>query len=361
MRLSDFDYALPEALIARYPPEVRGESRLLHLDRSTGQTEDLQFRDFPHRLRAGDVLVLNDSRVMRARLAAQKASGGQVELLLVEPATPGPDDPPHVFRAMCRPSRRLRPGQRLQVGAAEVQLLRSESDGFWCLGFEEDPVALAERVGHLPLPPYLHRDDEPTDTSRYQTVYADPEGLGSVAAPTAGLHFTEAMLQTLRARGVAIESIRLHVGPGTFLPVRTEDVAAHRMHEERFEVRPDTLERLRRAKAEGRRVLAVGTTVTRVLEALGEDWDGAPGAVRWDEGREGRCGRTAIFLRPGHRFAVVDGLLTNFHLPKSTLIMLVCAFAGMEATLRAYRHAVSENYRFFSYGDAMWIDGGVSQ
>ena len=357
MLRSDFYYDLPLSRIARHPATARTESRLLVLDGATGACRDLQFTDLPAVLRPDDLLVVNDTRVLPARLLGAKDTGGRVELLVERLL----DD--RRARVQLRASKSPAPGSRLNFDHGIAMTVRSKGDD----GFYEVELAgegalpeVLERIGHMPLPPYIDRTDEALDRERYQTVYAREPG--AVAAPTAGLHFDHAMLERLRAMGIEIVSVTLHVGAGTFQPVRVDEITQHRMHRERLVVPAATAEAVNRARAAGRRVVAVGTTVVRALES----------AVR--DGRvEARDGETDIFIYPGYRFQVVDALLTNFHLPESTLLMLVCAFAdrieargavqgstgrafsGTEAVLAAYRHAVEQGYRFFSYGDAMFL------
>ncbi len=338
MKLSDFDFELPEDRIATRPAEPRDASRLLVLQRGGGGPEHHTFRDLPSLLAPGDLLIVNDSRVLPARLFARKATGGRVELLLVEPTSDGS------WLCMASASKAIRTGQRLSFegDAAVAEVVAVEGEGFLRVAFSEEVVGIAERCGELPLPPYMKRGAEPADAERYQTVFAQLEKRGSVAAPTAGLHFTPELLSALAARGVELAKITLHVGPGTFLPVRTENVEEHRMHAERFDVPEATAQAVNAARARRSRVIAVGTTSVRTLES-------ARTLVT------AGAGRTDIFIRPGHEFLHVGGLLTNFHLPKSTLLMLVSAFAGREAVLAAYEAAVAARYRFYSYGDAMLI------
>jgi S-adenosylmethionine:tRNA ribosyltransferase-isomerase len=354
LRVEDFDYDLPEELIAQQPPAERGASRMLVMDRATGAVRDSMFAQFPSLLRAGDVLVLNDSRVIPARLYARRTlrrerekPTGRIEVMLTEPAGK------HSWRALVRPGRKVAIGERLVFPAAdgsialEAEVLERGEYGERLLRFDPDAdfFAAIERIGHTPLPPYIHRDDADADRERYQTVYARERG--SVAAPTAGLHFTPEILEAIAARGVEIAQVTLHVGLGTFAPLHVERVAEVKLHRERYTLSAETAEAVNRARREGRRVVAVGTTVVRTLEAC---------ALRAkDSEMEAHSGTTEIFISPGFEFRVVEALLTNFHLPQSSLLMLVSAFAGRERVLEAYRHAVGERYRFFSYGDCMFV------
>jgi S-adenosylmethionine:tRNA ribosyltransferase-isomerase len=343
--VSELDFALPEELIAQAPVEPRDASRLLHLPRAGGPLLDLAFTDLPGLLAPGDLLVLNDSRVIPARLLGRKESGGKVELLLVEPVPGAPPAPSSPWVAMAQASKPIRAGARLDFDGLAARVERVAGDGFYAVRFEVDDATLRtelERVGRVPLPPYIRRDAGAADRERYQTVLAREPG--SVAAPTAGLHFTRDLLSRLAARGVERATVTLHVGPGTFLPVRASRLEDHRMHDERYEVPESTARAFALARERGGRVVAVGTTAVRTLESA---FSG--GALRSGPGR------TGIFILPGHRFLAVDGLVTNFHLPRSTLLALVCAFGGTDRVLDAYRHAVASRYRFFSYGDAMAI------
>jgi S-adenosylmethionine:tRNA ribosyltransferase-isomerase len=338
MRKSDFHYSLPAELIAQFPASPRTASRLLHLDGASGALRDLRFTDLPSLLRAGDLLVFNDTRVIPARVHGRKDSGGRVEVLIERIR-----DARRVL-AQVRASKPPKPGQKLALeGDVTAEVLGREGE-FYELAFDgETPVAeTLERIGHVPLPPYIARPDETTDRERYQTVYARHRG--AVAAPTAGLHFDAAMLAALEAQGVQRAFVTLHVGAGTFQPVRVDDIREHRMHAEFLSAPQATCDKIKAAKQEGRRVVAVGTTVVRALETAARDGTIAPYE-----------GETDIFIYPGYRFRVVDALLTNFHLPESTLLMLVCAFGGTVSVLGAYRHAVKEKYRFYSYGDAMFV------
>jgi S-adenosylmethionine:tRNA ribosyltransferase-isomerase len=348
--VSDFDYELPEELIAQEPPAERGGARMLTLDRTTGAYEDRMFRDFPEFLREGDLLVLNDSRVIPARLFAHRAglhtqpghhTTGRVQVLLTEQISEWE------WRVLARPGRKALVGEVLSFGdgALCAEIIAHSEFGERTLRFE--PVAdffgEIEKLGHIPLPPYIHRAAVDGDRERYQTVYAHERG--SVAAPTAGLHFTPEILDQIRARGVQIAYVTLHVGLGTFQPVRVEWLEDIHLHTERYTLPESTASELNAAKREGRRVVAAGTTTVRTLEhcaLAGEEFAADSGS-------------TNIFISPGFEFRVVQALLTNFHLPQSTLLMLVSAFGGREHMLTAYRHAVAERYRFFSYGDCMFL------
>ncbi len=341
MNIDEFDYDLPPDLIAQAPAESRDGSRLLVLRRANGQVEDRTFADLPGLLRAGDCVVVNDSRVIPARVLAEDEAGRPVELLFVEPLNDGLS-----WRALVRPGRRCRPGAHLRASGVRLRVMAADPDGTRVIARDHGTIAaLLETHGLPPLPPYIARHAKPTpeDWERYQTVYAAAPG--SVAAPTAGLHFTTAMLEALRAAGIEIHALTLHVGPATFRPVTVATVEAHRIPGERATLSEATAQAVDSARAMGRRVVAVGTTTVRVLESAAAD----TGRVRPLDGT------AALTIRPGHRFRVVDALVTNFHLPRSSLLLLVAAFAGRERILDAYRHAVAERYRFYSYGDAMLI------
>lgn len=338
--LSQFDYELPPELIAQVPAPQRSGSRLLHLDAS-GALHDRRFAELPTLLRAGDLLVFNDTRVIKARLRGQKESGGRVEVL-VERITA-----PQTALAHVRASKSPRAGTRLRLADAfDVKVSGREGELFELL-FPENVLALLEAHGSTPLPPYIAHDAGEDDDSRYQTVYAREPG--AVAAPTAGLHFDENMLDVLAQQGVDHTFVTLHVGAGTFQPVRVEKLSEHVMHAERFHVSAETLQKIRQTRAAGGRVVAVGTTSVRALESAAAQLVSAPEGVDAE-------GDTRLFITPGYRFQLVDALITNFHLPQSTLLMLVSALAGMEPIRRAYAHAVQSRYRFFSYGDAMFIE-----
>lgn len=338
MRLSDFDYELPDELIAQHPAEQRSLSRMLHVDGSNGGISDRQFLDLPSLVRAGDLLVFNNTRVMAARLHGQKNTGGKVEILIervIEPTR---------CLAHVRASKSPKVGSSILVEDVWITMV-ARHDNLFELQLESagDFYQLMKSHGHMPLPPYIDRDDGADDEERYQTVFA--KEMGAVAAPTAGLHFDDAMLNTLSEMGVEQAEVTLHVGAGTFQPVKTENLDEHIMHSEWLSVSEETVQKIKVCKARGGRVVAVGTTSVRSLETAAKEGELKP-----------YQGDTRLFIRPGYQFQVVDLLLTNFHLPQSTLLMLVSAFAGYENIMRAYRHAVEQRYRFFSYGDAMLLE-----
>ncbi|MCC7288083.1 MAG: tRNA preQ1(34) S-adenosylmethionine ribosyltransferase-isomerase QueA [Burkholderiaceae bacterium] len=342
--LADFDFELPESLIAQQPVPQRSASRLL--DGSGRFPVDREFRDLPALLQPGDLLVLNDTRVIKARLYGEKPSGGAVEVL-VERVLPGNE-----VVAQLRVSKAPRPGTTIRFADAfDAEVLgRAGADGsMYRLRWPADPLLLLERHGHVPLPPYIKHADDAVDAERYQSVFA--RRAGAVAAPTASLHFDAGVLDALAQRGVLSASITLHVGAGTFQPVRSDDLAEHRMHSEWYEVPADTVAAIVAARARGAAVVAAGTTALRALES-------AALAAADDQPLASGARETELFITPGFRFRVVDRLITNFHLPRSTLLMLVCAFAGYEHAMALYRHAVEARYRFFSYGDAMYLARG---
>ncbi len=364
MLVSDFQYDLPPERIAQEPLADRAASRMLHLNRRAKAIHDRQFRDFPGLLRRDDLLVLNNTRVFPARLyghrsghraqpvssrnpAARDFLQGRVEVLLTRQISTDPND----WECLVRPGRKIGVGERLFFGdpaELEAEVLTRGSFGERSIRFApvSDFFSRIERLGHVPLPPYIDRPDRPGDRDRYQTVYAQTRG--SVAAPTAGLHFTPEILEQVRTRGIEIAEVTLHVGLGTFQPVRVEKVEDHRLHREHYEISPETAEMINQAKAAGRRVVAVGTTTVRTLEysaTVGE-------AGRVTAG----SGEADLFIFPGYQFRVVDALLTNFHLPQSTLLMLVCALGGKDFVIQAYRHAVDHEYRFYSYGDCVFVE-----
>jgi S-adenosylmethionine:tRNA ribosyltransferase-isomerase len=392
LRVADFDYDLPAELIAQQPPAERGQSRMLVMSSATGALRDASFSEFPALLHPGDLLVLNDTRVIPARLYARRTlrrerekPTGRIEVMLTEPLTaptlhntvilseaqrsrrtcvsssaewvgthePQPATGENLWRALVRPSRKIAIGEILVFPAPdgaialEAEVLERGLFGERLLRFKpvDDFFSTLDRIGHVPLPPYIRRDDAAADRERYQTVYSRERG--SVAAPTAGLHFTPQILDALTARGVEVARLTLHVGLGTFAPLRVESLVEVRLHRERYTLSAPAAEAINRAVAEGRRIVAVGTTVVRTLEHCALEAAGRP--------LEAHSGETEIFISPGFQFRMVSALLTNFHLPQSSLLMLVSAFAGREPVLAAYRHAVQQKYRFFSYGDCMFL------
>jgi len=364
--VADFDYDLPPELIAQQPPAERGSSRMLLLDRQTGEFRDRFFSEFAQHLRPGDLLVLNDSRVIPARLFARRTlvrerekPSGRIEVVLTEPvlASPGSNQ----WYALVRPSRKVAIGERLVFPASdgsialEAEVIERGKFGERLLEFASLPnfadfYSVLDRIGHIPLPPYIHRDDAYTDRDRYQTVFARERG--SVAAPTAGLHFTPEVFAQLSSKGIEIAHVTLHVGLGTFAPLRVDRVDDVHLHHERYSISPETAAAINAAARNGRRIVAVGTTVVRTLESAALAAGSGP--------LQPHSGETSIFISPGFQFRLVSALLTNFHLPQSSLLMLVSAFAGPDDTglnhvLASYRHAIEEKYRFFSYGDCMFI------
>jgi len=341
MRIEEFNYALPPSLIAQYPSPRRGESRLMILRRGQGAIEHREFRDLADYLHPGDLLVMNNTRVLPARLIGTKETGGRCEVLLV----PSWNGNRGEWEVLIRGSGKLKRRTRIQFSDGFYGELDVEKNGRGKILFsgQAEVMDILQEHGHLPLPPYIKRKDEPLDRDRYQTIFAERDG--SIAAPTAGLHFTHSLLQSLRAQGVGIASITLHVGIGTFTPVRTKEIEDHTMESEWIEIPESTATEIEQIKQKGGRVIAIGTTTTRALESFSNGNGGV---------RSGK-GMTSLFIRPPHPFRVLDGLITNFHLPKSTLIMLVSAFAGKDLLLKAYQEAIDRNYRFYSYGDAMLI------
>ena len=343
MKTSDFDYELPEELIAQHPAAQRDHSRLLVMDKYTGAVEHRVFRDIVNYLHAGDVLVLNNTKVIPARIFGVKEGGtAKIEVLLLK----RDDDLPNTWEVLVHPGKRAKVGTVIDFGEGRLkgEVIANTSAGrkvtFHFDGIFEE---ILEELGTMPLPPYIHEQLE--DQNRYQTVYANVDG--SAAAPTAGLHFTTELLETLRQNGIEIEEVLLHVGLGTFKPVSEEDIEDHEMHSEYYEISQETADRINKAKAEGRRIISVGTTSTRALESAAKD------------GRlQAGSGWTNIFIYPGYKWQIIDGLITNFHLPKSTLMMLVSALSTREHILAAYKEAVAQRYRFFSFGDAMFINPG---
>lgn len=337
MKTSDFSFELPDHLIARHPAAERSASRLLVFDPQQQQIDDRIFRDIESLIEPGDLLVFNNTRVIPARLFGEKASGGKLEALIERVVSE------HEVLAHVRSSRSPKPGQLISLGGEDAEVVGREGALFHLRFISERPVLdILEDVGHMPLPPYMEREDAEEDRERYQTVYAEKPG--AVAAPTAGLHFDDGLLARLTAKGVNFAFVTLHVGAGTFQPVKVDNIHEHHMHSEYIEVPEDVVEAVRATRAAGKRVIAVGTTSVRSLESASRS-----GAIETFQGD------SDIFIYPGYEFRSVDAMITNFHLPESTLIMLVSAFAGREGTLAAYDHAVANEYRFYSYGDAMFM------
>ncbi len=342
MKVSEFEYELPKELIAKFPAEPRDSSKLMVLHRKTGEVEHRIFRDIVNYLEEGDLLVINDTKVIPARLFGRLDTGGKVELLLIRQIEP------NLWEVMARPARKLKEGKRVIFDRELIGVVKGYSgEGKRFVEFEltgnKTFMEKLEEIGHVPLPPYIEREERREDREKYQTVFAKREG--AVAAPTAGLHFTKELLEKLKEKGIIIKPVTLHVGPGTFKPVKVENVEEHRMDYETYFVPEETAKAIEETRRKGKRVIAVGTTVVRTLESASDEL----GNVRPGEGT------TNLFIYPGYKFKVVDALITNFHLPRSTLLMLVSAFAGKEKVLNAYREAVKEGYRFYSYGDAMFI------
>jgi len=340
MQRKDFQFDLPEALIAQFPPDNRSDSRLLYLNGKTGEIQDKVFTQLSEYLQAGDLLVFNNTRVIPARLFARKETGGRSEILIERLMGE------HDVLAQVRASKSPRVGSRLILEDGTSVCVTGRDDDLFQLHVESDlsVLKLLDNIGHMPLPPYIQRADQDTDLERYQTVYASVPG--AVAAPTAGLHFDQAMMDKLLDQGIQQAYVTLHVGAGTFQPVRVDNIKEHRMHHEWLEVTDDVCKKIKATQLSGGRVIAVGTTAVRALESAS-----LTGQI------ESFCGDTNIFIYPGYEFKTVDAMITNFHLPESTLLMLVSAFAGFDHVMKAYQHAVEHHYRFFSYGDAMYIEG----
>jgi S-adenosylmethionine:tRNA ribosyltransferase-isomerase len=344
MQLSDFNFDLPDELIARYPLETRSASRLLHLD-AQGQYHDHHFTDILDLLEPGDLLVLNDTKVMKARLKGKRATGGAVEVLV--------ERMNDQYTAHChiKASNSPKAGAELFIGEGAVKVtVKGRHENLFIVEFSKPILDVLDQYGALPIPPYFNREAEAIDTVRYQTVFNDPTKLASVAAPTASLHFDQELLEKLEAKGIQKTFVTLHVGAGTFLPVRTTDIENHIMHSEWCQVSDESMQLIKETKARGNKVIAVGTTATRATESAAQANGGE---------LKGWTGDTQIFIYPGYQFKVVDRLITNFHLPESTLLMLVSALSNRDNILNAYHHAVTHKYRFFSYGDAMLVDQAV--
>ena len=341
MRIEEFDYHLPPSLVAQYPPPQRGETSLMILHRQTGVIEHRAFGDIAQYLNASDLLVMNNTRVLPARLIGKKETGGRVEMLLI-PSWNGREGE---WKALIKGAGKMKRGARIRFEQGLEGEVGEMKDGKGKVSFsgQGEVMDVLRKIGHIPLPPYIKRGDEGLDRERYQTVFAEREG--SIAAPTAGLHFTHALLQSLRENGVRATMITLHIGIGTFAPVKARDIEDHTMEAEWIEISEETARQIDGTKARGGKVIAVGTTTTRALESFSNESGGV---------RPGK-GMTSLFIHPPYRFGVIDGLVTNFHLPKSTLVMLASAFAGKDLLMRAYREAIRRKYRFYSYGDAMLI------
>lgn len=367
LSVDDYDYHLPESLIARYPLESRSASKLLYVAAAgelAGQPQDFSFQQLPSLLNSGDLIVFNDTKVMKARLFGQKDTGGKIEVLverIIEDASQLtdaniaiPNEFSHLALCHVKASKAPKLGQKLEISGGEMQaVMVGRQENLFILAFKAPILPDLERFGELPIPPYFERHADDVDNERYQTVFHDPSKLASVAAPTASLHFDDNVLQALKDKGIQTAFVTLHVGAGTFAPVKTDNLLEHTMHSEFAQLPQETADLINQTHANGGRVIAVGTTVTRVLESAFQKTaiNGAPLSA-WS-------GDTDIFIYPGFRFGVIDKLLTNFHLPKSTLLMLVSAFSGKKVIESAYQHAITQNYRFFSYGDAMLLDRAV--
>ena len=341
MRIEEFDYTLPKSLIAQYPSPKRGDSCLMIFHRRSGMIEHRIFRDISNYLNPGDLLVMNNTQVLPARLIGRKETGGKVEMLLI----PSRNGIRGEWEVLIKGSGKVKSGVRIQFGQdiyGEVKEVKKGRGKIYFSGLEE-VIRILQKIGHIPLPPYIKRENEPLDRDRYQTIFAERDG--SIAAPTAGLHFTRSLLKSLRDHGVKITLITLHIGVGTFAPVKVENVEDHKMETEWVEISEEVAREIEETKAQGRKVIAVGTTTTRALESFS------------DAGGRVKAGKnfSSLFIYPPYRFRVIDGLVTNFHLPKSTLIMLVSAFAGKDLLMKAYKEAIERKYRFYSYGDAMLI------
>jgi S-adenosylmethionine:tRNA ribosyltransferase-isomerase len=344
MDIGLFDYSLPPDLVAQFPTRSREQSRLMVLDRSSNSIEHVRFKSIVEYFRKGDALVVNNTRVFKARLFGYRPTGGRVELLLVRRVEPGRE----LWSALVTPSRRVKEGEKISFDdKRSVTLERDAGGGYWHVLFPSGSARekIIASFGHVPLPPYISRDDQPSDIRRYQTIFAAKDRTGAVAAPTAGFHFTQALLRQLRERGVAIVELTLHVGPGTFKPIKTDDIEQHVVDSEVAELTPESAATLNRVRDKGGSVFAVGTTSVRTLES----------APMVDGIIQPVAGMVDLYIRPGFKYRVVDHLITNFHLPKSSLLVLVSAFAGRERILNAYHDAIRERYRFYSYGDAMLI------
>ena len=341
MKLSEFDYSLPKELIAQYPLERREKCKMMVLDRETKAIEHKTFEDIVSYFNEGDLLVLNDTKVIPARLFGKRKSGGRVELFLLEKKN-------LMCEALVRPAGRIKDGERITLESGDEIEVLGRGDVGRVVKFYRPLADILGQIGHMPLPPYIARDDEPSDKSNYQTVYSENEG--ATASPTAGLHFTEELIESVKGQGVSVGFVTLHTNYGTFAPIKTDDIESHKMHREQFDLPAETIEQIRETRKSGGKVFAVGTTTTRVIEYCADK------IMASSNGPVARVsGHTEMFIYPGYEFKVIDHLITNFHLPKSTLMLLVSAFAGKEFIFEAYRQAIENKYRFFSYGDATLI------
>ncbi len=341
MRIEEFDYTLPSSLIAQYPPTQRGASRLMVVHRSQGLIEHREFKDIMDYFRPGDLLVMNNTRVLPARLIGKKETGGKCEILLI----PSQNGTNGVWKVLMKRSGGIKPGFRIQFDeelSGEVKEMKN-GKGKICFSGQGGVMEILRKIGHMPLPPYIKREDEPLDKDRYQTIFAEREG--SIAAPTAGLHFTHSLLQSLRDQGVSTTWITLHIGIGTFAPVKAQNIEDHSMEAEWIEISEETSRKTEEAKQRGGRIISVGTTTTKSLESFAD----TQGRVKAGEKL------SSLFIYPSYHFRVIDGMITNFHLPKSTLVMLVSAYVGKDLLMKAYEEAIERKYRFYSYGDAMLI------
>jgi S-adenosylmethionine:tRNA ribosyltransferase-isomerase len=343
--IAQYDYRLPEELIAQYPVRKRDASRLLIYDRQSGEIQHRRFGDIVSQFRRGDLLVVNNTKVFKARLLGRRPTGAKVEVLLVRQL---PEHGGEAWLGLLRPARRVKKGENILFDNRESLILEDDvGGGCWLVRFSSRSARerIVQRFGHVPLPPYIARGDEPSDVRRYQTVFADSDKQGAIAAPTAGFHFTRSILDALKKKGVRMAQVTLHVGPGTFKPIMTDDIRDHTVDAEYAELSETTAKSINKVRAKGGKVIAVGTTSVRTLES----------AKIVDGEIQPFAGMVNLYIRPGRRFRVVDHLVTNFHLPKSSLLVLVSAFAGREEILRVYEEAIQERYRFYSYGDAMLI------
>jgi len=345
MKISDFDYGLPKELIAQYPAENRGDERLLVVSRRDSLFEEKRFSHIADYFKKGDLLVLNDTKVILARIFGKRKTGGRVEIFVL-------DKTKNPCPALLRPSGKIKPGEKITLDTGDIVTVLNRAEIGRLVSFEKPPEEILKRCGHVPLPPYIKRPDEPCDEKRYQTVYAEHEG--ATASPTAGLHFTQSLLDVLREKGVIIARVTLHTSYGTFAPIKEEDVEKHKMHSEFYRISDENARIIGEALERKARIFACGTTALRTLEACADGLHGIASGRSFGP-RNDIKGNTNLFIYPGYKFKIVDALITNFHLPKSTLILLASAFAGKELLFKAYEHAIKNEFRFFSYGDATLI------